>query len=144
MTLHNYEIVLKLFRDNFGADFSEDDIVVMATESGVYTMDSSSMEGHDRLRSPEEHAQRTVEMFRHLDRRRRVKAMCSWCLSVGELIGHYNSQFANDGSIREVNGQLTPLPIYEAMRQLSFDQQHDEIVADPALETIRLNVVCLS
>ena len=144
MTLRGYEIVLKLFKDGFGADLPVDNITVMSTEGGVYTMDSSSMDGHDRLHSPEEHAQRTVEMFRYLDRQGRLTAMCPWCIAVSGLVGHYDPQFANDGWIRDVNGQLTPLPVYNAMRQLSFDQQHEEAVADSALETIRLNVVYLS
>lgn len=144
MTLRSYEIVLKLLKDSFGGELAVDDLVVMSTEGGVYTKDSSSMEGHDRLHSNEEHAQRTVEMFRYLDRQHRLKAMCPWCISVGGLIGHFDPQFANDGWIVEVNGQLSPLPVYDAMCQLSFDQQHEESVVDPNRQSVRLNITYMS
>lgn len=126
MTLRSYEIVLNEFKKAFGRDLDVDAIPVISTEGGVYTKDSTSMGGHNRLQSNEEHATRVVEMFRYLDRQKRLKAMTPWCLSVGSLIGHFDAQFAEDGWVREVNGQLAPLPVIEAMKQLSFDQQREE------------------
>ncbi|GEM_PF-1465473 len=131
MTLRSYEIPLAEFKRAFGAALNVDNIPVISTEGGVYTKDSSSMFGHERLKSHEEHAQKVVEMFRYLDRTKRLKAMCPWCISVGNLIGHFDAQFAEDGWIKEVNGQLAPLPVYEAMRQLRFDQQQEEAAVTP-------------
>ncbi|MBL8132070.1 MAG: C39 family peptidase [Anaerolineae bacterium] len=140
MTLRSYEITLREFKRAFGAALDVDAIPVISTEGGVYTKDSSSMFGHERLASHEEHARRVTDMFRYLDRARRLKAMCPWCISVGSLIGHYDAQFAEDGWIREVNGQLAPLPVYEAMRQLRFDQNQEETIVQEGSGKIMLDV----
>jgi hypothetical protein len=142
MTLRGYEVVLKAFRDNFGGDL--DQIVVMSTEGGVFTPDSTSMFGHERLHSDDEHARRVVEMYRWLERNSPLKAMCPWCLSVGNLIGHFDTRFRFDGWIEEINGQLRPRPVYDALRQLRFDHAREEESLSKALGPIKLSVPYIS
>ncbi len=144
MTLRSYEVVLQALRDSFGADLAVDQLVVMSTEGGVFTPNSTSMNGHDRLLSDEEHAQRVVQMYRWLERNSPLQAMCPWCLSVGDLIGHYAEQFRHDGWIEEIRGQLRPRAVYNALRQLRFD--HDHKVEDLAktLNPIKLSVPYMS
>lgn len=144
MTLRSYEVVLKAFRDNFGADLDMDEIVVMSTEGGVFTPDSTSMSGHDRLHTNEEHAQRVVEMFRWLERNSPLQAMCPWCLSVGSLIGHFNDNFRFDGWIEEINGEPRPRPVYEALRQLRFDHAREEENLGKTLNPVKLAVPYIS
>jgi uncharacterized protein YvpB len=91
------------------------------------------MSGHTRLQTDEEHGRRVVEMYRYLERHSPLQAMCPWCISVGEQIGHFNEQFQFDGWIEEINGQLQPRAVFEAMRQLQFDhEREDEAVTSPA------------
>jgi hypothetical protein len=121
MALRSYEVVLNAFRHSFGSDLDVDDLVVMSTEGGVFTPDSTSMKHRDRLPNNEAHAERVVEMFRWLKDNSPLQAMCPWCISVGDAIGHFNEDFKADGWIEEVGGQLRPRAVYEAMRQLRFD-----------------------
>lgn len=143
MTLRSYEVVQRAFRDHF-SDLDIDNIAMMSTEGGVFTPESTSMNGHDRLSTNEEHAQRVVEMFRWLERHSPLQAMCPWCLSVGGMIGHFDAQFQFDGWIEEVNGQPRPRAVYEAMRQLRFDHEREAEREDEAHETIQLNVPYIS
>lgn len=118
MTLRSYEVVLKAFQDAFGDALDVSKPVVMSTEGGVFTRDSTSMNGHLRLRSDEEHAARVVEMFEWLELNSPLQAICPWCLSVGPLIGHFHEPFQFDGWIEEINGQLTPRPVIGALSRL--------------------------
>ncbi|MEW5987933.1 MAG: C39 family peptidase [Chloroflexota bacterium] len=118
MTLRSYEVVLKAFQDAFGDALDVSKLVVMSTEGGVFTKDSTSMNGHLRLRSNEEHAARVVEMFEWLELNSPLQAMCPWCLSVGPLIGHFHEPFQFDGWIEEINGRLIPRPVIPALSRL--------------------------
>lgn len=144
MTLRSYEVVTRAFRDHFGDDLDVDAIVVMSTEGGVFTPNSTSMSGHVPLRTNAEHAERVVEMFRWLERHSPLKAMCPWCLSVGGMIGHFDARFQFDGWIEEVNGQLQPRPVVEAMTQLRFDHEREAEQEDDTREVIRLDVPYIS
>jgi hypothetical protein len=115
MTLRSYEVVLEAFSSAFGSALDLNQIPVMSTEGGVFTPDSTSMSGHDRLHSDEEHAQRVVEMFRWSERHSPLQAICPWCLSVGGIMGHFDERFRFDGWITEVNGQL-PRRKYKSTR----------------------------
>ena len=143
MTLRSYEVVLKALRDRFGNDLNVDNLVVMSTEGGVFTRDSTSMEGHIRLSTEEEHAHIVVGMFRWLENHSPLQAMCPWCLSVGNLIGHYDDRFKYDGWIEEVNAQLRPRAVFEALRQLRFDHEREDAEA-AALESVKLDVPYIS
>jgi hypothetical protein len=144
MTLRGYEIVLEAFEQHFGDDLAVDEIPVASTEGGVFTPNSTSMAGHDRLRTDEEHARRVVEMFEWLEANTQLFAMCPWCLSVGPLIGHYDERFRFDGYIEEIEGSLRPRAVYEAMRQLRFDNERKNEQDDAAHEMIQLDVPYIS
>jgi uncharacterized protein YvpB len=143
MTLRSYEVVLEAFSSAFGSALDLNQIPVMSTEGGVFTPDSTSMSGHDRLHSDEEHAQRVVEMFRWSERHSPLQAICPWCLSVGGIMGHFDERFRFDGWITEVNGQLVPRPVYEAMRQFRFDRER-ELEQAAAQNVIKLDIPYIS
>jgi hypothetical protein len=128
MTLRGYEVVLKAFEQEFGDDLDVEKIPIMSTEGGVFTPDSTSMIGHDRLRSAEEHAARVVEMFNWLEENSPLQAMCPWCISVGFQIGHFDNKFRHDGWIKDVNGTLSPLPVVDSMHRLKL--KHDLVEVD--------------
>jgi uncharacterized protein YvpB len=144
MTLRSYEVVIEAFREWFGQDLNLNDVVVMSTEGGVFTPNSTSMTGHDRLATDAEHAQRVVEMYQWLERHSPLQAMCPWCLSVGGQIGHFNSHFQFDGWIEEVNGVLRPRQVYEGLRQLRFDHEREAEQEDPGRQIKRLDVPYIS
>jgi uncharacterized protein YvpB len=144
MTLRSYEVVLDAFREHFGPDLDLDDVVIMSTEGGVFTPESKSMGGHERLATNEEHAERTVEMFRWLERHSPLQAMCPWCLSVGGMIGHFDGEFQLDGWVEEVNGQLRPRAVVAAMTQLRFEHEREAEQEDETRQVIKLNVPYIS
>lgn len=144
MALRGYEVVLRAFDEYFGDALDVDELAIMSTEGGVFTPESTSMEGHQRLATDQEHAQQVVEMFRWLERHSPLQAMCPWCLSVGGKIGHFHDRFQFDGWIQETNGQLQPRAVYEAMRQLRFDHEREEEEQDPAHAGIKLDVPYIS
>jgi predicted double-glycine peptidase len=144
MTLRGYEVPLMAFREHFGDDLDVDDIVVMSTEGGVFTPESTSMGGHDRLKTNEEHSERVVEMFKWLEQHSTLQAMCPWCVSVGGMIGHFDARFQFDGWVEEINGVLRPRAVVAAMEQLRFDHERDAERDDDARELIRLDVPYIS
>ncbi len=144
MTLRGYEVVLEAFEQHFGEDLDLDEIPVMSTEGGVFTPNSTSMHGHARLKTNEEHARRVVEMFEWLEAHSPLQAMCPWCLSVGPLIGHFDKRFEFDGYIEEIEGSLRPRAVYQAMRQLRFDNERKNEQEDAAHAMIKLDVPYIS
>jgi hypothetical protein len=144
MTLRSYEVPLNALREHFGPDLDVSSLVVISTEGGVFTPDSTSMNGHIRLNTNEEHAQRVVEMFRWLERHSPLQAMCPWCISVGSAIGHFNADFQFDGWIEEINGALAPRAVYQAMRQLRFDHEREAEQQERGREVVKLDVPFLS
>jgi predicted double-glycine peptidase len=144
MTLRSYEVALDAFREQFGADIDLESIPVMSTEGGVFTPESTSMTGHERLQTNAEHAQRTVEMFRWLERHSPLQAMCPWCLSVGGAIGHFDARFQFDGWIEEINGTLRPRAVLDTMTQLRFDLEREAEQEDEAHELIKLDLPYIS
>jgi hypothetical protein len=118
VTLRGYEIVRKCFRDTFGSDLDVDRIPIMSTEGGVFTPDSTSMGGHIRLNTDEEHAQRVVSMFNWLEAHSPLQAMCPWCISADGMGGPFDVRFQQDGWFRLVSGSLQARPVVGAMQQL--------------------------
>lgn len=113
MCLRGYEIPLRYLSEILGID----DVVVMSTEGGVFTKDSTSMAGHTRLKSHQEHANRTVEMFDWLQRNSPLRAMCPWLIcNVHAAIGHTYSQWNHDGWYDGAGADFSPKPVVQAMK----------------------------
>ncbi|MCW1967913.1 MAG: glycoside hydrolase family 25 protein [Anaerolineae bacterium] len=127
MCMRGYEIVRDSLSQAFGAALNLDAIEILSTESGVFTPNSTSW-GHRRPpaspRDDVDHAGRTVEMFRWIEQRSKLKAMMPWCLSVGQLIGgQFDPQFSNDDYVRQINGQLHPRAVIHALRDLRIENE---------------------
>jgi hypothetical protein len=116
VTLRGYEVVLDALETNLQVDRAT--LVIMSTEGGVFTPDSSSMNGHERLPDEEAHARRALEMFDWVEAYSPLQAMCPWCLSVGSMIGHFDESFKNDGWVRQDGDNLTLLPAVRALIDL--------------------------
>lgn len=113
MCLRGYEIPLNLMRDILGIK----DVIVMSTEGGVFCKDSSSMGGHQRLSSHQEHAQKTVEMFNWIQTHSPLQAMCPWLIcNVLQAIGHSDQLWAHDGWFDGAGPGFGPKPVVQAMK----------------------------
>jgi len=124
LTLRGYEVVLDAFRRYFGGDLRVDDIPIMSIEGGVFTPNSSSMLGHARLSSDDEHAVQTVKMFLWLEEYSPLQAMCPWLLSSGSKIGNADPRYVEDSWIREEpSTMLSPRAVYYAMRDLRLSRE---------------------
>jgi hypothetical protein len=128
VTLRGYEVVRKCFHDAFGAALDVNGIPIMSTEGGVFTPDSTSMAGHTRLNTEEEHAQRVANMFRWLEVNSPLQAMCPWCLSAEGFGGPFDPRYQNDGWFRTDGGALQPRLVVEAARQLRASIQAPQAV----------------
>ncbi len=113
MCLRGYEIPLNLMRDILGIQ----DVVVMSTEGGVFCKDSTSMNGHVRLNSHQEHAQKTVEMFDWIQDHSPLQAMCPWLIcNIPQAIGHGDPLWAHDGWYDSAAPGFDPKPVVPAMK----------------------------
>jgi uncharacterized protein YgiM (DUF1202 family) len=113
MCLRGYEVPLTYLRDILGIT----GVVVMSTEGGVFCKDSTSMQGHDRLGSHQEHAQRTIEMFNFIQNQSPLRAMCPWLISnVYPAIGHTYPQWNHDGWYDGASPNFGPTPVVQAMK----------------------------
>lgn len=113
MCLRGYEIPLRYMRDILGID----EPIVMSTEGGVFCKDSSSMGGHERLRSHQEHAAKTVEMFDYIQNRSPLQAMCPWLIcNVFGAIGHSDGLWAHDGWFDGEGAGFNPKPVVQAIK----------------------------
>lgn len=127
MCMRGYEIVRDSFAQAFGAALNLDEIEIISTESGVFTWNSTSW-GHRRPpaspRDDVDHAARTIDMFRWIEQRSKLKAMLPWCLSVGDLIGgQFDAQFGNDGYVLQQGGQLHSRAVIHALRELRIENE---------------------
>lgn len=114
MCLRGYEIPLRYMRELLGIT----DVIVLSTEGGVFCKDSTSMTGHERLKSHEEHAQRTVEMFDWLQKHSPLQAMCPWLIcNVREAIGHSDQAWARDGWYDSAGPGFGPKPVVGAIKR---------------------------
>ena len=118
MALRGYEVVRKCFHDAFGNALDVDAIPIASTEGGVFTPDSTSMTGHDRLHTDEEHGARVVSMFQWLEQHSPLMAMCPWCISVQGFGGPFDARFNEDGWFRQENNALKARAVVGAMQQL--------------------------
>lgn len=114
MCLRGYEVPLRYLRELLLGDTP---VTVMSTEGGVFTKDSLSMEGHPRLRSDVQHAQRTVGMFHWIQKDSPLQAMCPWLISnVYAAIGHTDQAWADDGWYDGGPPDFKPKPVVDAMK----------------------------
>jgi hypothetical protein len=113
MCLRGYEIPLRYMREILGLS----EVIVMSTEGGVFCKDSTSMGGHTRLQSHQEHAQRTVAMFDWLQHQSPLQAMCPWLIcNVYEAIGHSDNAWRHDGWFDGAGAGFNPKPVVQAMK----------------------------
>jgi len=113
MCLRGYEVPLRYMEEILGLT----GVIVMSTEGGVFTKDSTSMSGHTRLTSHQEHAQRTVGMLEWLQKNSPVQAMCPWLIcNVFESIGHSDPAWVHDGWYDGGPNDLKPKPVVQAMK----------------------------
>ena len=114
MCLRGYEIPLRYLSEILGIN----NPLVLSTEGGVFCKDSSSMGGHERLSSHEEHAQRTVEMFDFIQNKSPLRAMCPWLIcNVHPAINHSFAQWNDDGWYDGHSPNFGPKPVVGAMKQ---------------------------
>jgi hypothetical protein len=115
MCLRGYEVPLRYIRQLLLGDIH---ITVMSTEGGVFTKDSTSMSGHQRLTSHHDHAQRTVEMFDWLHKHSPLQAMCPWLISnVFQAVGHSDPAWAHDGWYDGGPPDFAPKPVVGALKR---------------------------
>lgn len=114
MCLRGYEVPLRYLQELVLGDMP---VEVISTEGGVFTKDSASMQGHARLSSHQEHAQRTVEMFDWLQEHSPLRAMCPWLISnVYQAIGHSDQAWVHDGWYDGGPPGFGPKPVVQAMK----------------------------
>lgn len=115
MCLRGYEIIRKCLADTFGAALDLGAIPILSTEGGVFTPESTSMNGRPRLSTFEEHARKTVEMFDWLERNSPLAAMCPWCLSADGLGGPFDARYGHDGWFHAADGGVRPRPVVDEL-----------------------------
>ncbi len=96
MCLRGYEVPRRYIAENVGLTPGKD-MPMMSTESGVFTPESRSMEGHQRLPSDEAHGDLVLKMFDWLEENSPLQAMMPWTLAVADEIGLNNPDFPADG-----------------------------------------------
>lgn len=114
--LRGYEVPVRYMRDILGVDISN--LIVMSTEGGVYTPESTSMRGHIRLKGDREHAEKMIEMFDYIETRTMLTAMMPWCIAVDERIGHKPPEYIHDGWFLERGGQFVARDVVATLKQV--------------------------
>lgn len=114
MCIRGHEIPIEMLRLVFGLE----DIETISTEGGLFCMDSSSMGGHQRLGSHQEHAVKTVQTYDYVYRETPLRGLCSWliCNEYG-MIGHHDDLWSGDGWYRD--GYT--LPVVREMKETRGD-----------------------
>ncbi|MBI5291083.1 MAG: hypothetical protein HY872_04300 [Chloroflexi bacterium] len=115
MCLRGYEIPVRYIQNNIGLTGGVD-FPIMSTESGVFTPESHSMEGHQRLPNDQAHADLTLKMFDWLETNSPLQAMMPWCIAVNSAIGHAPPEYANDGWYVD-RGGLTARTVVAKLKQ---------------------------
>ncbi|MBM4424654.1 MAG: hypothetical protein FJ030_14915 [Chloroflexi bacterium] len=103
MCLRGYEVPRKYIAENIGLTPGKE-MPIMSTESGVFTPESRSMDGHERLPNDETHGALVLKMFDWLEENSPLQAMMPWCLAVHDAIGLNNADFPSDGWYIEQGG----------------------------------------
>jgi hypothetical protein len=123
MCLRGYEVPLLYLRQLVLGDVP---VTVISTEGGVFTKGSSSLKGHVRPSSHEEHAQRTVEMFAWIQEHSPLQAMCPWLIcNVFQAIGHHDPSWAQDGWYDGGPPGFSPKPVVQAMKETKAARQEE-------------------
>lgn len=119
MSLRGYEVVLNAFRRHFGGDLNVAAIPIISTEGGVFVPDHRNSVGAERLPADDDdHARQTLDMFRFVEEKTPLMAMCPWCIAEGHaIIGHGTDLFRHHGWFKEQNGRLVERPVLAAMRR---------------------------
>jgi hypothetical protein len=114
--LRAYEIPMHFIKQNLGLTAGVD-YAIMSTESGVFTPESHSMGGHERLKDDDTHAALMVKMFDWLEANSPLQAMMPWCLAIHDDIGLNNPDFPGDGWYLQRDGRLTARTVVARMKQ---------------------------
>lgn len=126
MTLRSYEIVTDAFEKSFGRALNLNAIPIISTEGGVFTPESTSMNGRSmeqRLPNDEAHAAQVEAMYRYLEAHSPLDGMCPWCLSFGNSIGvSGDHKFIEDGWIVEEHGTLRERPAIETLKRMERER----------------------
>ncbi len=123
----NYEIYQHLMQQHLGIQPA--DVVVMATQGGVYLPKSAMMASHRAVSTEAAHATQTLDMFAYAERETRLQAVCGFCLSVGTRIGAPNPRFEGDSWIQEIQDsrvgvRLRPRPVVNALKALKTERDN--------------------
>ncbi len=114
--LRAYEIPMHFIKQNLGLTAGVD-YAIISTESGVFTPESHSMGGHERLKDDDTHAALMVKMFDWLEANSPLQAMMPWCLAIHDDIGLNNPDFPGDGWYLQRDGRLTARSVVGKMKQ---------------------------
>ncbi len=123
----NYAIYLHLIQQHLGVVPSE--VVVMATQGGVYLPKSAMMTSHTAVSTEAAHAQQVLDMFIYAERETPLQAVCGFCLSVGTRIGAPNPRFEGDSWIQEIQDsrvgvRLRPRPVVTALKMQNIERRN--------------------
>lgn len=116
MCMRGYEIPIRYIQNNIGLTAGVD-FPIMSTESGVFTVESPSMDGHKRYESDDVHADLMVKMFDWLETNSPLQAMMPWCIAVDDRIGHKPGEYVQDGWYLERNGQFGSRSVVAKLKQ---------------------------
>jgi hypothetical protein len=114
--LRSYEIPMRFIQQNLGLSGGAD-YVVMSTESGVFTPESRSMDGHKRYKDDAEHGDLVIKMFDYIERANILQAMMPWCVSSHPDIGLANPDFPDDGWYINRGGQRVARAVVGRMKE---------------------------
>ncbi|MFQ5409616.1 MAG: hypothetical protein ACE5FI_14500, partial [Anaerolineales bacterium] len=118
MCLRGYEVPLRALQHFLGIR----DPVIMSTEGGVFTPESTSMRNHPRLPNDDAHADQMVEMFDFIETQTPLQAMMPWCIAVDERIGHKPPEYINDGWYVERGGRLVRRPVIARLKRVHAER----------------------
>ncbi len=122
MCLRAYEIPMHFIKQNLGLTGGVD-YAIMSTESGVFTPESHSMGGHERLPNDDAHASLTLKMYDWLEMNSPLQAMMPWCLAVHDDIGLNNRDYPGDGWYLQRDGRLTARSVIGRLKGVRNERQ---------------------
>jgi len=114
--LRSYEIPMRFVQQNLGLSGGID-YVIMSTESGVFTPESRSMDGHKRYKDDAEHGDLVIKMFDYIEKANVLQAMMPWCVSSHPDIGLANPDFPDDGWYINRGGQRVARSVVDRMKR---------------------------
>ncbi len=114
MCLRGYEVPLRALQHFLDIR----DPVVMSTEGGVFTPESTSMNNHPRLANDDAHADMMLKMFDFIETQTPIQGMMPWCLAVDESIGHKPQEYIRDGWYVKRGGGLQGRAVINRLKQV--------------------------